>query len=60
MPTNRERFDKLEAELTDAWEGQGDRKRITFHRWVKEMADNDRGTLQDAAKEYLRLRKLMS
>lgn len=47
----------LETELRDAWEGEGNSKRITFNRWLQNMASNDRGTLQDAAKELLDTQK---
>jgi hypothetical protein len=45
----------LELELWDAWIGEGNSKKYTFKEWVNEMADNDKGILQDAAKEYLGL-----
>lgn len=47
----------LEDQLRDAWEGEGNRKRVTFLRWVRNMAANDRGTLQQAAKKFLLRRK---
>ena len=43
----------VEAELRDAWEGEGNSARITFADWVMEMADNPRGTLKAAATEVL-------
>lgn len=46
----------LETELRDAWEGEGNSDRITFDEWLDAMADNDRGTLQDAAKKLRRKR----
>lgn len=48
----------IETELRDAYVRdacQGESKRITFPRWVKAMAANDRAILQDTAKAYLRL-----
>lgn len=47
----------VEAELRDAWEGQGNSRRITFLQWVREMADNPRGTLQDSARMFLVARR---
>lgn len=47
----------LEADLRDGWIGQGNSKRITFPRWCREMAADDRGTLQDAARLYLLMLK---
>lgn len=41
----------LRQELVDAWEGEG--HKITFIDWVTNMADNPRGTLQQAARQYL-------
>ena len=40
-------------ELKDAWEGEGNKK--TFLEWLKDMAENPTGTLQDSAKNYLSL-----
>ena len=48
------KFQTLRTELRDAWIGEGNSKRITFRNWVQNMADNPRGTLQKAAREYLR------
>lgn len=42
---------KLEAELRDAHEGQGNKGNV--EDWLREMADNDNGTLQNAAIELL-------
>lgn len=42
----------LHAELLDAWEGEGNSSRISFRDWLRDMANNPRGTLQDAAKRY--------
>lgn len=50
------RIEHLETELDDAWSGVSD----DFSAWVHEMADNDVGTLQDAAREYLALYTLQA
>jgi hypothetical protein len=55
MPT--ERLLSLNAELRDAWTGEGNSARVTFHEWLEAMADNNRGTLQDAAREYIALER---
>lgn len=43
----------LEAELRDAWEGQGNSRNITFDAWLAEMADNDNGILTYAARMFI-------
>lgn len=40
-------------ELCDAWEGEGNCERVSFGEWMREMAENPRGTLQNAADDYL-------
>jgi hypothetical protein len=44
---------KLQFELWDAYEGEGNAERVTFLQWIRDMAANDKGTLQEAAKRYL-------
>ena len=43
----------LYTELHDAWEGEGNTARVSFGDWLWSMAENERGTLQQAAKAYL-------
>lgn len=49
-----QRYDFLQTELQDACIGEGNR--TTFIKWCRAMAKNDRGILQNAAKEYLQFR----
>ena len=44
--------DALEAELRDAWQGEGNSQRVTFNNWIEAMANNDSGTLQQAAQQF--------
>lgn len=53
--TQRHRIEKLEEELHDAWEGEGNK--IPFGKWLNNMAMNEHGVLQNAAKELLALRE---
>lgn len=43
----------LELELWDGWYGSGAAQKTSFVEWLRDMADNPRGTLQDAAKAFL-------
>lgn len=43
----------LEAELRDAYEGQGNASRMTFEEWLENMAGDPRGTLNEAAQKFL-------
>lgn len=52
------RIEELETELQDACEGQGGND--DFSAWVRDMANNNDGTLQDAAVEYLALYALQA
>ena len=53
--SNPVRAASLRFELRDAWIGEGNAKQVTFRRWLQNMAENPRGTLQEAAQEYLKL-----
>lgn len=53
------RVEELEAELTDAHEGQASNNG-EFEAWLKAMADNDAGTLQDAALDLILFRDLLT
>ena len=44
---------RLVAELRDAWQGSGRGTVDTFMEWVQDMAEDERGTLQEAAKALL-------
>lgn len=47
---------KLYQELRDAWTGSGNKRLgYSFRNWLECMADNDRGTLQEAAKAFTRI-----
>jgi hypothetical protein len=48
---------QLEAELRDAHHGQGNGGK--FEDWLQAMADDDNGTLQFAAVEFIGLQRLM-
>lgn len=52
-----ERFEELRTELQDAHEGQGNDD--TFAEWVVSMAQDEGGTLQEAAQEYVQLEGLL-
>lgn len=54
-----ERYEHLESELTEAWEGEGNSSRISLEQWINEAAADDRHTLQDAATEYHALGALL-
>lgn len=58
VPSIKKKKLSLFDHLQDAWKGEGNSKRITFAQWVIEMANNSRGTLQDAAKRYLKSKKV--
>jgi hypothetical protein len=51
------RCERLRAELVDAWQGEGNSSRVSFEKWVRDMADNPRGTLQEAAQKWLGRRR---
>ena len=54
-----DRIDHLDSELRDAYEGSGGkRKKKKFEEWVNDTAEDDRHTLQDAAKELKALKSL--
>lgn len=48
---------QLEAELEEAWIGEGNSLRVPFMDWLEAMADNSRGTMQEAAKALLKHRE---
>lgn len=52
-----ERIEELETELQDAHEGEGNGGE--FSEWLNDMAENDEGTLQDAAIELKNLSEFM-
>jgi len=43
----------LEADLREAWQAEGYGSRITFYRWVCDVADDERATRRDAARRLL-------
>lgn len=45
--------DILRSELMDAWQGEGNSSRVSFADWLFAMAQNEQGTLRDAARDYL-------
>ena len=47
MDSTLTKLKRLIAELEDAHQGEGNK--LSFEAWLEEMADNDEGTLQDAA-----------
>jgi hypothetical protein len=49
------RIAHLERELKEAYEDEGNRARITWPEWLSAMANNPRGTLQDAAHQLTAL-----
>lgn len=51
------RIEEIETELRDAHEGEG--SKADFDVWLSDMADNDQGTLQEAAQELFALRDLV-
>ncbi len=52
------RIETLESELQDACEAEGNV--VAFDEWLAAMAENDRGTEQEAAQELIMLRSLAS
>ncbi len=52
------RIEELEAELTDAHEGESDPPALEFSEWLNEVAEDDAHTMQDAATEYQALKAL--
>lgn len=50
------RIADLESELTDACDSEGNG--VPFDEWVKAMAENDSGALQEGAAEFLALKSL--
>lgn len=49
------RVEHLESELTDAWEGEGNSKRVTLDEWLAEASESPAHVLQDAAAEFVTL-----
>ena len=47
MDSTLTKLKRLIAELEDAHQAEGNK--LSFEAWLEEMADNDEGTLQDAA-----------